>query len=30
MQMSASFYTTQELDQATREEELQPGDKIEV
>jgi beta-galactosidase len=30
MQMSASFYTTPELDQATREEELQPGDKIEV
>ena len=30
MQMSASFYTSQELDRATHEEELQPGEKIEV
>ncbi|XP_024380788.1 uncharacterized protein [Physcomitrium patens] len=30
MQMSASFYTSQELDRATHEEELQQGDKIEV
>ncbi|KAG0622115.1 hypothetical protein M758_3G073200 [Ceratodon purpureus] len=30
MQMSASFYTSQELDRATHEEQLQPGEKIEV
>lgn len=30
MQMSASFYTSQELDRATHEEKLQPGEHIEV
>lgn len=30
MQVSASFYTSQELDRATHEEELQPGENIEV
>lgn len=30
MQMSASFYSTHELDRATHEEDLQPGENIEV